>query len=136
MAWFVYLIECTDGSLYTGIAVDVDARYAKHASGKGARYTRSHPPARLLASFEYPDRSAATIAEHRIKKLSAPEKRELCRRGGAAEASVPSPARRRRAKPSDSASPIASPASGRGERGNQRAQVWNVFRDGLYSSTR
>jgi putative endonuclease len=79
MAWFVYMIECTDGSIYTGIAVDVAARYAVHACGKGARYTRSHPPARLLASFEYPDRSTATIAELRIKQLSAGAKRELCR---------------------------------------------------------
>jgi putative endonuclease len=83
MAWFVYLIECTDGSIYTGIAVDVPARYEVHVAGKGARYTRAHPPARLLATFEYPDRSAATIAEYRIKQLSAREKRELCRSGAA-----------------------------------------------------
>lgn len=79
MAWFVYLIECADGSIYTGIAVDVAARYAAHASGKGARYTRAHPPARLLAAFEYADRSAATRAEYRIKQLSPTAKRELCR---------------------------------------------------------
>ncbi len=78
MAWFVYLIECSDGSLYTGIAVDVDARYAVHARGKGARYTRAHPPARLLARFEYPDRSAALKAEYAIKQLSPAAKRALC----------------------------------------------------------
>ncbi|HEY8011287.1 MAG TPA: GIY-YIG nuclease family protein [Rudaea sp.] len=78
MAWFVYLIECTDGSIYTGVAVDVAARYAVHASGKGARYTRSHPPARLLAQIAYPDRSSALKAEYRIKQLSAQEKRALC----------------------------------------------------------
>ena len=77
MAWFVYLIECRDGSIYTGIAIDVDARYAVHTSGKGARYTRSHPPRRLLAAIEYPDRSAAAKAEYRIKQLSAREKREF-----------------------------------------------------------
>ena len=44
MPWFLYLIECADGSLYTGIATDVEARFAKHASGKGARYTRSRKP--------------------------------------------------------------------------------------------
>ena len=60
MAWFVYLIECTDGSIYTGIAVDVDARYAMHASGKGSRYMRAHPPARLLAKFEHAGRSEAS----------------------------------------------------------------------------
>jgi putative endonuclease len=82
--WFVYLIECVDGSIYTGIAVDVAARYAKHASGKGSRYMRAHPPGRLLAVFEYPDRSAASIAEHRIKQMSAVEKRALCAEAGAA----------------------------------------------------
>jgi len=84
--WFVYLIECTDGSLYTGIAVDVEARYAAHATGKGARYTRSHPPLRLLAREAHPDRSSALKAEHRIKQLTPAEKRayaaQLNRAGG------------------------------------------------------
>jgi putative endonuclease len=73
-AWHVYLIECRDGSLYTGVAVDVVRRYAQHTAGKGARYTRSHPPLRLLVSFEYPDRSAALRAEYAIKQLS-PERK-------------------------------------------------------------
>ena len=72
--WFIYLIECLDGSIYTGIALDVAARYALHASGKGARYTRSHPPARLLCTLEFPDRSTASKAEYRIKQLKAAEK--------------------------------------------------------------
>lgn len=80
MAWFVYLIECRDGSIYTGIAIDVEARYAAHKSGKGARYTRSHPPRRLLAAIEYADRSAASKAEYQIKRLTPAEKRELGRR--------------------------------------------------------
>lgn len=86
MAWFVYLIECTDGSIYTGIAIDVAARYAAHADGSGSRYMRAHPPARLLATFEYPDRSSASIAEFRIKQLSAREKRRLCRAAEPAKA--------------------------------------------------
>lgn len=76
-AWFLYMIECEDNSIYTGIAVDVAARYAAHASGKGARYTRSHPPKRLLASVEYPDRSSALKAEYEVKCLSADAKREF-----------------------------------------------------------
>ena len=80
VAWFLYMIECADGSIYTGITVDVDARYAAHASGKGARYTRSHPPRRLLASVEYPDRSAAAKAEYAVKQLSPGEKRAFVRR--------------------------------------------------------
>lgn len=73
--WTLYLIECRDGSIYTGIAVDIAARYAAHAAGKGARYTRMHPPARLLATIAYPDHSSALKAEYRIKQLSAAEKR-------------------------------------------------------------
>jgi putative endonuclease len=73
--WFVYLIECTDGSIYTGIAIDVEARYAAHKAGTGARYTRSHPPARLLGCEAHPDRSAASKAEYRIKQMTAAEKR-------------------------------------------------------------
>lgn len=73
--WFLYLIECNDGSIYTGIAVDVAARYAAHLAGKGARYTRMHPPARLLASVECADRSSALKAEYRIKQLKATAKR-------------------------------------------------------------
>lgn len=73
--WYLYLIECRDGSIYTGITVDVAARYAAHAAGRGARYTRSHPPKRLLASVEYPDRSSALKAEYEVKMLSADAKR-------------------------------------------------------------
>jgi putative endonuclease len=76
--WFVYVIECRDGSLYTGIAVDVERRYAEHVAGKGARYTRSHPPAKLLARFAQPDRSSALRAEYAIKQLSPSAKRALC----------------------------------------------------------
>ena len=79
-AWYVYLVECTDGSLYTGVAVDVAKRYALHVAGKGARYTRSHPPQRLVAIIEYADRSAACQAEYLVKQMTTAGKRELCRR--------------------------------------------------------
>ena len=85
--WYLYLLECTDGSIYTGITVDVAARYAAHIAGRGARYTRSHPPLRVLASFEYPDRGSASKAKYAMKQLTAVEKR------GAAEAAE------RRSKP-------------------------------------
>lgn len=75
MNWYLYLLECTDGSIYTGITVDVAARYVAHASGKGAKYTRSHPPVRLLAVIPYPDRSGALKAEYAMKQLSPAEKR-------------------------------------------------------------
>lgn len=78
MPWFLYLIECEDLSIYTGIAVDVEKRFAKHLSGKGAKYTRSHPPKRLLATVRYPNRSAASKAEYSMKQRTAAEKRAYC----------------------------------------------------------
>lgn len=72
--WFIYLLECVDGSLYTGIAVDVAARLVAHQSGKGARYTRSHKPLRLLASVPVDTRSAALKAELAIKRLPKDKK--------------------------------------------------------------
>lgn len=74
-AWFVYLLECDDTSIYTGITTDVAARYAQHVRGKGARYTRSHPPLRILKVVEYSSRSEALKAEYQIKQLSAQAKR-------------------------------------------------------------
>lgn len=82
--WFLYLIECADRSIYTGIAVDVAARFAAHAAGKGARYTRAHPPLRLLASVAFADRSAAARAEYRVKRLSPAAKREFAQTHGLA----------------------------------------------------
>lgn len=76
--WYVYLLECRDGSLYTGISTDVDRRYAQHLAGKGARYTRAHPPLRMLTHFACPDRSSASRAEHAIKRLTPVRKRALC----------------------------------------------------------
>jgi putative endonuclease len=75
--WFLYLIECTDGSVYTGITVDVAARYVAHLNGSGARYTRSHPPARLLGCEAHADRSSASKAEYRVKQMTPAEKRRF-----------------------------------------------------------
>lgn len=74
MPWFLYVIECLDGSLYTGVTVNVEKRYSAHVSGKGARYTRSHPPKKLLGFLEYPDQSAALKAEYQVKQLSVQDK--------------------------------------------------------------
>ena len=73
--WFVYLIECVDGSLYTGITVDLESRFKAHREGRGARYMRLHPPLRMLAAEAHPDRSSASKAEYRIKRMAAAEKR-------------------------------------------------------------
>ena len=78
--WFVYLIECSDGSLYTGITVDLESRFQAHVQGRGARYMRLHPPLRVLAAEGYPDRSSASKAEYRIKQLAPAEKRACAAR--------------------------------------------------------
>jgi putative endonuclease len=77
MSWSLYVIECEDGSLYTGITVDPQARFNAHLAGKGARYTRSHRPRRLLATLAFPDRSSALKAEYRVKQMTPREKRRF-----------------------------------------------------------
>ena len=77
--WFVYIIECRDGSLYIGITVDLVARFEAHRAGRGARYLRAHPPSRMLAAEACADRSAASRAEHRIKQLTPTRKRDWAR---------------------------------------------------------
>lgn len=67
--WFLYLIECRNGAYYAGITNDLERRYAQHAAGKGARYTRANPPVRLVGSRGYPDKSAALKAEVAIRRL-------------------------------------------------------------------
>uniref|UniRef100_E1TBK6 Excinuclease ABC C subunit domain protein n=1 Tax=Burkholderia sp. (strain CCGE1003) TaxID=640512 RepID=E1TBK6_BURSG len=91
MAWFLYLLECSDGSVYTGIATDVEARFEKHASGAGARYTRSRKPVRVLASFELANRSSASRAEYWVKRLSPDQKRALAAGARTLESVMPLP---------------------------------------------
>ncbi|MBN6114069.1 GIY-YIG nuclease family protein [Xanthomonas bonasiae] len=73
--WFLYLLECRNGSYYAGITLDLEARYRAHLRGTGAKYTRANPPLRLLASRAYPDRAAASRAEYALKQL--PRARKL-----------------------------------------------------------
>jgi putative endonuclease len=67
--WYLYLIECRDGSLYAGITNNLTARYQAHLEGRGARYTRSHPPLRLIGARPYANRATASRAEWEIKQL-------------------------------------------------------------------
>lgn len=73
-AWFVYMLECRGGKIYTGISPDVAARFEKHRRGKGAAFTRINPPLRMLAKRRCRDRSAASKTEARLKKLPRAEK--------------------------------------------------------------
>ena len=75
--WYVYMLACADGSLYTGIATDVDKRFAAHKSGRGAKYTRSHPPVAVVYREACGDKSAALRREAAIKKLPRAEKLKL-----------------------------------------------------------
>jgi len=72
--YHLYLLECADGTLYTGVALDVVERFIKHLLGLGAAYTRSHPPLRVLACRYYPSKSDALRAEYALKQLPRPHK--------------------------------------------------------------
>jgi putative endonuclease len=72
--WYVYMILCNDYSVYVGITTNVDQRYVKHVQGKGAKYTRAHPPIKLLRTWECANRSEASKLEHYFKSLTRPRK--------------------------------------------------------------
>jgi putative endonuclease len=75
--WFVYLLECTNGRLYTGITTNLAERFRKHISGKGAMFTRLNRPSQMIAAKLCMDRSDASKLEYYIKTLSAEKKRAL-----------------------------------------------------------
>ena len=75
--YFVYVVRCSDGSLYTGWTTDVAARVAQHNVKKGAKYTRSRLPVALVYREQLPSRQAALLREREIKKLSRQEKNSL-----------------------------------------------------------
>ncbi|MGA8203255.1 MAG: GIY-YIG nuclease family protein [Woeseiaceae bacterium] len=74
----VYIVRCADGSLYTGIAIDVARRIDEHERGRrGARYLRGRGPLKLEFTERVGDRGAATRIEHRLKRLAKPDKERL-----------------------------------------------------------
>ena len=77
MKFFVYVIECEDGSLYTGYSNDPLKRYQKHCSGNGAKYTRSHKPKSLKMVVGFEEKSVAMKMEYAIKQLSHEQKQKL-----------------------------------------------------------
>jgi putative endonuclease len=70
MNWHVYIILCSDDSLYTGITTDVDRRFREHAGGRGAKYFRGRQPLRVVYVERGHNRSSASIRETQIKKLT------------------------------------------------------------------
>ena len=83
---FMYVIECADGSLYTGYSPDVQARFAAHQAGTGAKYTRGRGPLNLLAVAEFATKHNAMSAEYRFKRLSRDRKDELLAKAADPEA--------------------------------------------------
>ncbi|MEF8779236.1 MAG: GIY-YIG nuclease family protein [Haloferacaceae archaeon] len=74
---YVYVLECDDGTFYTGYAIDVERRVAEHGAGEGAKYTRGRTPVRLVHVESYDTRSAAMSREHEIKQLPRAAKERL-----------------------------------------------------------
>lgn len=77
MTWFVYMIRCADGSLYTGSSNHLIRRWHEHRQGRGARYLRAHEPEAMVLVEEHPDRSQACRREYQIKQLTREEKEAL-----------------------------------------------------------
>ncbi len=77
--WFLYMIRCADGSLYTGISTDVERRFAEHCSGRapGARYLRGRGPLEMVFRCAAGDRAMASRLEYRVKRMTVAEKRRL-----------------------------------------------------------
>jgi putative endonuclease len=81
MAYYCYIAECADGSLYTGITTDPQRRIRQHNAGTGAMYTKLHRPVKLVFLEEQPDQSSALVREFQIKRLPRLKKLELINTG-------------------------------------------------------
>lgn len=75
--WFLYVLECADGSFYTGISKDVEERVKEHNSGRGSKYARSRLPVVLIYSEKYRTKSRALKREIEVKRLTRTQKEEL-----------------------------------------------------------
>ncbi len=79
--WTVYMVQCSDGSLYTGVTTDLERRLAQHNNGRGAKYTRARRPVRLVYAERAADKGAALRREIALKRLSSARKRRLINAG-------------------------------------------------------
>lgn len=78
--WYVYILQCGDGTLYTGATDNIPRRLAMHQSGRGAKYTRGRGPLTLCYQICCGEKSAALRLEAKIKRLPRQKKLELCRK--------------------------------------------------------
>lgn len=76
-AWFVYLLQCSDGTLYCGATNNLTRRIKQHNENKGAKYTRGRTPVVLIKSWTFPTKGAALSFEYKVKQLSRDEKLKL-----------------------------------------------------------
>ena len=81
-SWYLYILRCGDGSLYTGITTDVQARFGAHQCGKGAKYTRGRGPLELVYREECESHSHALKRELAVKAMSREEKHNLIKSKG------------------------------------------------------
>jgi len=79
---YVYVLECADGTYYTGYTTDVDRRVEEHNAGEGAKYTRGRTPVTVVHTEAFASQSAAMSREYRIKQLRRPDKDALVREEG------------------------------------------------------
>ncbi len=77
MPWYVYMLRCGDGTLYTGMTDNVERRLETHRAGKGAKYTRGRGPLEVVYREELPDKSSALKREAWIKKMRKEQKEKL-----------------------------------------------------------
>ena len=75
--WFVYMLECCNGKIYTGITTDLNRRFMQHLQGRGAKFTQRNKPSHILAFTTCDTRSQASELEWQVKQLTATQKRAL-----------------------------------------------------------
>jgi len=93
-AWYLYVLECSDGTFYTGVTKDMERRLQEHNDGRASKYTRSRRPVELLYSEKYPGRAEALVRECQVKTMTRRQKEKLVNPGPGATRSR---ARRRKA---------------------------------------
>lgn len=81
MKWWVYILECSDGTLYTGCTNNLERRIKQHNEGKGARYTKIRRPVKMVFSIELGNKTSAFKEEYRIKQLKRVDKIKLIKNG-------------------------------------------------------
>jgi len=86
LEWYLYIVRCRHGSLYTGIATDVESRLADHRANKGSKYLRGRGPLKLVFKKQIGEKGRALKIEHKVKNLPRHKKEALVKSGAGIEA--------------------------------------------------